>query len=83
MRITETHLAWGRALHLEFGSLQECEIHEYFVDPLDSGAFEEACDEARQNPCPGLTAEESIQVLQHILDDTGDECPGCAKNAAD
>ncbi|RUM26641.1 hypothetical protein EFQ99_00040 [Rhizobium vallis] len=77
----EADRQWAESMLLDAGALKECELHGYLVDQMDSSAFEDAVLAGRQESSEN---EEAIRhKLQNVLNDYGDECPGCEANAAD
>ncbi len=72
---------WADRMLLKHEVVDECEIHGVLTDNLDPGALEEAVEEARENPPEGLGGSDAAKAVQERLNEIGDECPGCVRNA--
>lgn len=73
--------AWAVQLLLDAGALAECDNHGHLTDEMDGTAFDDAVAAGMQDS--GDSEARVRRRLQNALDQYGDECPGCAKNAAD
>ncbi|MCA1336888.1 hypothetical protein [Pseudooceanicola marinus] len=73
--------AWAVQLLLDAGALAECENHGYLTDELDSAALDDAVAAGMRSS--GDSEAKVKRRLQDVLDEYGEECPGCVKNAAD
>lgn len=81
--LEEMQAEHGWAVHMlrDAGALTECENHGYLMDEGDDMAFEDAVAAGVQES--GDSEAKVRQQLQDVLNEYGEECPGCAKNAAD
>ena len=62
------------------GAVSRCENHGYLIDNEDVGAQ----DDVRQELLgEGVSEDEADEMISDALAQVGEECPGCAKNAAD
>ena len=77
----EAERAWAVQLLLDAGALAECENHGYLTDEMDSGAFDDGVAAGVRDS--GESEARVRQRLQDVLDEHGDECPGCANNDAE
>lgn len=63
-------------LLIDEGALVECENHGYVTDNYD----QDAANEVKSALAPEYGEEEASKLVDDVINDTGDECPGCEKN---
>ena len=68
---------WAISVLLEAGAIRECEEHGWMQDREDPHARERAFEIARQDPPPGVSAEDAALAVAEVLDSIGDTCPEC------
>jgi len=71
---------WAISVLLEAGAIRECEEHGWMQDRADPHARERAFEVARQDPPPGVSADDAVAEVRDILDSIGDTCPECPPN---
>lgn len=71
----------GWAIHVlqEAGAIQECEEHGWAKDRADPHARDHALGIARQGAPEGLSPDEAVAEVRHVLDSIGDTCPECVE----
>jgi hypothetical protein len=74
---TQSVRGWAISVLLEAGAIHECQDHGWMKDHADPHARERAFDIARQDPPPGVSAEDAITELADALASIGDTCPEC------
>ncbi|MFB6451165.1 hypothetical protein [Bradyrhizobium tunisiense] len=68
---------WAISVLQEAGAIRECEEHGWMQDRADPHARERAFGLARQDPPPGISADEAVAEVREVLDSIGDACPEC------
>jgi hypothetical protein len=68
---------WAIGLLLEAGAIHKCDQHGWAKDRADPHAREEALRLAREEPLAGLSPDEGVAAVSHVLDSVGDTCPEC------
>jgi len=68
---------WARLVLLEAGAIHECEEHGWMRDRSDPHSRERALLVAGQDPPPGVSPDEAVAAIRHVLDLIGDTCPEC------
>jgi hypothetical protein len=69
---------WAIAVLMEAGAIRECERHGWMQDRADPDARSRALRRGRDDPPPGLSADEASAAIENVLDGIGDTCPDCA-----
>lgn len=69
---------WAIAVLTEAGAIRECEHHGWMQDSADPDARARALRIGREDPPPGLSADEACAAIEDVLDGIGDSCPDCA-----
>ncbi|WP_407159315.1 hypothetical protein [Bradyrhizobium sp. STM 3557] len=69
---------WAIAVLMEAGAIRECEHHGWMQDRADPDARSRALRIGRDDPPPGLSADEAGAAIADVLDGIGDTCPDCA-----
>jgi hypothetical protein len=81
-REIRTLQGWATAVLLETGATSECEQHGWMLDRSDPHARTDAVGIARNEPPPGVSADEAVAAIEQILDSIGDCCPECPPTGA-
>jgi hypothetical protein len=68
---------WAISVLQEAGAISECEEHGWMQDRADPHARVRAFDIARQDPPPGISANQAAAEVRDVLDSIGDTCPEC------
>jgi hypothetical protein len=68
---------WAIAVLMEAGAISECEHHGWMQDRADPDARSRALRMGREDPPPGLSADEAGAAIQDVLEGIGDTCPDC------
>jgi hypothetical protein len=68
---------WAIAVLMEAGAIRECEHHGWMRDRADPDARSQALRMGRDDPPPGLSADEASAAIADVLDGIGDTCPDC------
>lgn len=76
-RTIRTPRGWAIAVLTEAGAIRECEHHGWMQDRADPDARARALRIARDDPPPGLSADEACTEIEDVLDGIGDTCPEC------
>ncbi len=74
---------WAISVLQEVGAIRECEEHGWMHDRADPHARERAFDVAREDPPPGVSADDAVAELRELLESIGDSCPECPPEAAE
>jgi hypothetical protein len=69
---------WAIAVLTEAGAIRECEHHGCMQDRADPNARARALSMAREEPPPGLSADQACAAIEDVLGGIGDTCPECA-----
>ncbi|WP_284417596.1 MULTISPECIES: hypothetical protein [unclassified Bradyrhizobium] len=68
---------WAICVLQDAGAIQECEAHGWAKERADPHAREQAFGIATQNPPTGVSREDAVAEVRHVLDSIGDTCPEC------
>jgi hypothetical protein len=68
---------WAIAVLMEAGVIRECEHHGWMQDRADPDAHLRALRIGRDDPPPGLSADEASGAIEDVLNGIGDTCPDC------
>jgi hypothetical protein len=68
---------WAIVVLQEAGAIRECEEHGWMQDRADPHARERALDLARKDTPAGISPDEAVSEVRHVLDSIGDACPEC------
>jgi hypothetical protein len=68
---------WALGILIEQGAVTECEDHGHRRDRTDPDAWNRAREEARHNPFPGTTPDQSVAAINLVMASVGDTCPDC------
>ncbi|GLH76529.1 hypothetical protein SSBR45G_14370 [Bradyrhizobium sp. SSBR45G] len=68
---------WAISVLQEAGAIQECEEHGWAKERADPHARERALQIATQDPPTGVSREDAVAEVRHVLDSIGDTCPEC------
>jgi hypothetical protein len=77
-RTIRTLQGWAIAVLTEAGAIRECEHHGWMQDRADQHALARALRIARDDPPPGLSADQACVAIEDVLGGIGDACPDCA-----
>jgi hypothetical protein len=69
---------WAIAILSDAHAIRECEAHGWAKDRADPHAREHAILIARENPPPGVSANQAAHEVLEVLDSIGDTCPECS-----
>lgn len=68
---------WALGLLIEAGAVRECPDHGHMKDRSDIHAWYEALEHAREDPFPGLSADQATELVKQIWRSVSDTCPEC------
>jgi hypothetical protein len=68
---------WAIAVLTEAGAIHECGHHGWMQDHADPHAHARALRIARDDPPPGLSANQACAAIEDVLGGIGDTCPDC------
>jgi hypothetical protein len=72
---------WAITVLTEAGAIHECGHHGWMQDRADPDARARALRMGRDDPPPGISANEACAVIEDVLSGIGDTCPDCAPEA--
>jgi hypothetical protein len=68
---------WAISMLQEAGAIRECAEHGWMTDRADPHSRERALVLACQDPPLGVSLDEAVAAVKHVLDSIGDTCPEC------
>jgi len=68
---------WAISVLQDAGAIRECEEHGWMQERADPHARDRALEMAREDPLPGLSADEAVAEIREVLESIGDTCPDC------
>jgi hypothetical protein len=72
---------WAIAVLTEAGAIHECGHHGWMQDHADPHARARALRMGRDDPPPGVSADEACAAIEDVLSGIGDTCPDCTPEA--
>jgi hypothetical protein len=68
---------WAVSTLLEAGAIHECSDHGHYKENADPHARDRAIQAAKNDPLPGLSADEAVAAVKDVFAAIGDSCPDC------